>query len=101
MFYTKQIVTKQNLSIRAEDPNSKGKEKPRGLGRGNRWWWWRWWEGKRLKIMMTEITINWLRLSVKADALVAEPTRMLGTGRGWCLLPERQSPTASICLPRP
>lgn len=50
---------------------------------------------------MTEITINWLRLSVKAEALVAEPTRMLGTGRGWCLLPERQSPTPSICLPRP
>lgn len=55
---------------------------------------------EKLKIMMTEI-IKWLRLSVKADALVAEPTRMLGTGRGWRPLPERQSPTPSICLPKP
>lgn len=67
---------------------------------GDRWWRWEgwWWGGLKT---MTEITINWLRLSVKADALVAEPTRMLGTGRGWCLLPERRSPTPSICLPKP
>lgn len=66
MFYTKQIVTKQNLSIRAEDPNGHGREEPSGMVGGG---------GRRIKAMMTEIT-KWLRLSVKADALVAEPTRM-------------------------
>lgn len=30
--YTKQIVTKQNLSIQAEDPNSKGEGGTKGVG---------------------------------------------------------------------
>ncbi len=42
---------------------------------------------------MREITTEWLRLSVKADALVTEPMRMQETGCGWCLLPGQQSPS--------
>lgn len=42
---------------------------------------------------MREITTEWLRLSVKADALVTEPMRMQETGCGWCLLSGQQSPS--------
>lgn len=87
LFYIKSIVTKQNLSDQAERhaascggtfPNSNGKEKRKG-------------EGK--KKINEKITTEWLRLSVKADALVTEPMRMQETGCGWCLLPGQQSPS--------
>lgn len=89
--------TKPQHSGRGPQQQREGETKGLGWVEGGGWWAW---EGERLKTMLTEIRINGLRLSVKADALVAEPTRMLGTGRGWCLLPERQSSTP-ICLPRP
>lgn len=59
-------------------PNSNGKEKQEGEKIKDQWW---------------EITTEWLRLSVKADALVTEPMRMQETGCGWCLLPGQQSPS--------
>lgn len=50
-------------------------------------------KGRNKRSMMREITTEWLRLSVKADALVTEPMRMQETGCGWCLLSGQQSPS--------
>lgn len=88
LFYIKSIVTKTKTSAIRQSATQRAAVElfPTAMEKRNE-------KGRKKKINDEKITTEWLRLSVKADALVTEPMRMQETGCGWCLLPGQQSPS--------